>query len=72
MTANQLLSQGGVMTTKNESRLKNLQWQAEHPGLLRAAKKIIRLYDLRQDHLKVVKAESIAQLIAQELNASSE
>ncbi len=73
MTSEKLLSEGGVMTTKqNESRVQLQKWQAKHPALLRAAQKIIRLYDLSETRLMVVKAESIAHIIAQELNYRSE
>jgi hypothetical protein len=60
------------MTKENESRAKAKPWQAEDTALLRAARKIIRLYDLRQAKLMVVKAESIAHIIAQELNSGAE
>jgi len=56
------------MTQENESRAKTKTWQAEDVPLLRAARRIIRLYDLRQAKLMTVKTESIAQIIAQELN----
>ncbi len=56
------------MTKESESRGKAKIWQAEDTALLRAARKIIRLYDLKQAKLMVVKSESIAHIIAQELN----
>jgi hypothetical protein len=72
MISDKLLSQGGVMTTnENESRVQTETWQSENPALLRAAERIIRLYDLRHAQLMVVKAESIARIIAQELNDGS-
>ncbi len=60
------------MTKENESRVRTKNWQTEDTALLRAARKIIRLYDLRQAKLMVVKAESIANIIAQELNNDPE
>ncbi len=36
--------------------------------LIRAARRIIRLYDLGQDKMIRVKAESVAEIIAEELN----
>jgi hypothetical protein len=61
-----------MTTRENESSAKTQSWHAENPALLRAAKKIIRLYDLKHGSLMVVKAESIAQVIAQELNHGSD
>ncbi len=43
-------------------------WKEDDPRLLRAARRIIRLYDLEQEGIVCVKAESLASLIAHELN----
>jgi hypothetical protein len=48
------------------------EWKANDPRLLKAAQKLIRLYDGEQAGLFWLKPESIATLIASELNASSE
>lgn len=44
------------------------RWKASDPRLVRAAKRLIRLYDLYQSNLFKVKPESVADVIAQELN----
>jgi hypothetical protein len=43
-------------------------WNSQDPRLLRAAQRIIRLYDLEQAGLITVRAESVADIIAHELN----
>jgi hypothetical protein len=45
------------------------RWKPDDPRLLRAAKRLIRLYDLHPTNLFKVSAESIADVIAQELNS---
>ena len=44
------------------------RWKFNDPRLLRAAKRLIRLYDLHQTNLFKVDPESVAEVIAQELN----
>ena len=43
-------------------------WKPDDPRLLRLARKIIRLYDLGQIDIYDAKPESLAKVIAQELN----
>jgi hypothetical protein len=45
------------------------RWRPDDPRLLQAAKRLIRLYDLQQTNLFKVSAESLAAVIAQELNS---
>src|SRR5439155_22299957 len=48
------------------------EWKPNDPRLLKVAKKLIRLYDGEQGGLFWLMPESIAALIAHELNASAE
>ena len=48
------------------------EWRSNDPRLLRAAQKLIRLYDGEQGGPFWLKPESIANLIASELNAEPE
>ena len=43
-------------------------WKPDDPRLLRAAQRIIRLYDLGAINVYSAKPESVAKVIAQELN----
>ena len=45
-----------------------VSWRADDPRLLRAARRLIRLYDLHHCSLFTVNPASLAQVIAQELN----
>jgi len=46
-------------------------WKPDDPRLLRVAQKIIRLYDLGQIEIYSAKPESLAKVIARELNENS-
>jgi hypothetical protein len=43
-------------------------WKPDDPRLLRAARRLIRLYDLQHTSLFTVSPNSVANVIAQELN----
>jgi hypothetical protein len=45
------------------------RWKSDDSRLLQAAKRLIRLYDLQPTNLFKVSAESLAAVIAQELNS---
>ncbi len=44
------------------------RWVADDPRLLRAVRRIIRLYDLEQTGLVCINPESLAEIIASEIN----
>ena len=46
-------------------------WKPDDPRLLRAAQQIIRLYDLGEIDLYTAHPESVAKVIANELNRNS-
>ena len=48
------------------------RWEPNDRRLLRAANRVIRLYDLHQSDLFKVSAESLAKMIAQDLNRDSD
>ena len=47
------------------------RWRPDDPRLLRAAQRIIRLYDLGQIDIFSAQPESVAQVIANELNQNA-
>ena len=51
---------------------RKVEWKADDPRLLRAAERIIRLYDLDGTSVYCVNAESLAKVIAFELNQDSD
>jgi hypothetical protein len=57
-----------VNAIESGEQAKAARWKSSDPRLLRAAKRLIRLYDLRQTNLFKVNPESVAEVIAQELN----
>jgi hypothetical protein len=60
------------MSTTTFSKEPNERWKPDDPRLLRAAQTIIRLYDLGQITSYSVKPESLANVIARELNQRSD
>jgi hypothetical protein len=56
------------MSTTTFSKEWVAQWNPDDPRLLRAAQKIIRLYDLGEINLYSARPESLAKVIARELN----
>ena len=56
------------MSTTTLNKAPNKRWKPDDPRLLRAAETIIRLYDLGQATAYSVKPESLADVIARELN----
>ncbi len=60
------------MGENNENKQGQCRIKPDDARLLRAARRIIRLYDLDEARVIRVKAESLAQIIAQELNHGAE
>jgi hypothetical protein len=62
------IQEATVMSTTTFYEESKVEWKADDPRLLRAAKRIIRLYDLTEMEVCCVKPESLAKVIAHELN----
>jgi len=56
------------MSTTAFSKETEKPWKPDDPRLLRAAQKIIRLYDLGHIDILSARPESLAKVIASELN----
>ena len=59
------------MSTTMFRKAVDTPWKPDDPRLLRVAQKIIRLYDLGQIETYSAKPESLAKVIAAELNENS-
>ena len=57
-----------LMSTRFFRKEWEAPWKPDDPRLLRVAEKIIRLYDLRGINIYLAKPETMAKMIAQELN----
>ena len=60
-----------VMSTTIFRKAVEIPWRPDDPRLLRLAQKIIRLYDLSQIEIYSATPESLAKVIASELNQNS-
>jgi len=59
------------MSTTFFRKERQLSWNPDDPRLLRAAQRIIRLYDLGAISIYFADPASVAKVIAQELNQDS-
>jgi len=62
----------GIMSTTTFRKDWDAPWKPDDPRLLRAAQRIIRLYDLGEIGIFSAKPESVAKVIARELNEPGE